>query len=86
MVKLPKSLYQAMNQEVEDMKQYILKEESRKKDIQAWEQKYYEKNKDFIEAKLQAERDTHKEMERMEKEALLMANRKAKEEEDAKKY
>ncbi|XP_046802728.1 dynein axonemal intermediate chain 3 [Lucilia cuprina] len=85
MVKLPKSLYQVMDQEFEDMKQHILKEESRKKEIQAWEHKYYEKNKDFIETKLQAEREAHKEMERIEKEAVLMANRRAKEEEEAKK-
>lgn len=67
------------------MKAYVLSEESRKKDIQAWEQKYYEKNKDFIEAKRQAEQDAHKEMERLEKEAALAATRKAKEEEEAKK-
>lgn len=68
------------------MKQYILKEESRKKEIQTWERKYYERNKDFIESQLQAEREAHKELERLEKEAILLANRKAKEEEEAKKY
>ncbi|KAM7350388.1 missing minor mitochondria [Cochliomyia hominivorax] len=85
MVKLPKSLYQVMTQEIEDMKNYVIKEVSRKKEIQNWEQKYNEKHKEFIEAKLHAEQEAHKEMERLEKERALQANRKAKEEEEAKK-
>lgn len=67
------------------MKSYILGEESRKKAIQVWEQQYYERNKEVIEAKRQAERDAHKEMERQEKEKVLQAVRKAKEEEEAKR-
>ncbi|XP_073835088.1 missing minor mitochondria isoform X2 [Musca autumnalis] len=85
MVKLPKSFYWLSSQEIEDMKNYILNEESRKKAIQAWEQQYYERNKEAIEAKRQAERDAHKEMERQEKEKVLQAVRKAKEEEEAKR-
>uniref|UniRef100_A0A1I8M5P3 WD domain protein n=1 Tax=Musca domestica TaxID=7370 RepID=A0A1I8M5P3_MUSDO len=85
MVKLPRSFYHFTAQELEDMKSYILGEESRKKAIQVWEQQYYERNKEVIEAKRQAERDAHKEMERQEKEKVLQAVRKAKEEEEAKR-
>lgn len=67
------------------MKRYILNEETRKKDIQTWEQQYYERNKDVIDSKRQAERDAHKEMERLEKEKVIQAVRKAKEEEEAKR-
>uniref|UniRef100_A0A1A9W231 WD repeat-containing protein 63 n=1 Tax=Glossina brevipalpis TaxID=37001 RepID=A0A1A9W231_9MUSC len=60
MVKLPK-----------DFTDYITKEENRKKAIQAWELKYYEKNKEFIESKRQAELEAHREMERIEKETMI---------------
>ncbi|XP_075157418.1 missing minor mitochondria [Haematobia irritans] len=85
MVKLPKSFYHQFSQELEDFQTYIHNEESRKRDIQAWEEQYYERNKDVIEAKRQAERDAHKELERQEKEKVLQAVRKAKEEEEAKR-
>lgn len=68
------------------MESYILGEESRKKDIQAWEQKYYERNMEVIETKRQAEREAHKELERLEKERILQAARDAKREEEAKRY
>lgn len=48
---------------------YVLRQIGRKRSIKAWENKYYEMNKDIIEAKRQAEEDARKEMERLEKEA-----------------
>uniref|UniRef100_A0A1B0G8D4 WD repeat-containing protein 63 n=1 Tax=Glossina morsitans morsitans TaxID=37546 RepID=A0A1B0G8D4_GLOMM len=69
MVKLPKVLYQIST--LSEFKDYITKEESRKKAIQAWELKFYEKNKEFIESKRQAELEAHKEMERIEKETMI---------------
>uniref|UniRef100_A0A1A9Z5U5 WD repeat-containing protein 63 n=1 Tax=Glossina pallidipes TaxID=7398 RepID=A0A1A9Z5U5_GLOPL len=69
MVKLPKVLYQIGN--LSEFKDYITKEESRKKAIQAWELRFYEKNKEFIESKRQAELEAHREMERIEKETMI---------------
>lgn len=47
----------------------MLRQIGRKKSIKAWENRYYEMNKDIIEAKRQAEEDARKEIERLEKEA-----------------
>jgi len=47
---------------------YVLRQISRKQSIRAWEQKYYELNKDIIEAKREAEEEARKEMERLERE------------------
>lgn len=47
----------------------MLRQIGRKQSIKAWEQKYYELNKDIIEAKREAEEENRKEMERLEKEA-----------------
>lgn len=84
MIKLPPSLYKMARREERDLKAYILKEEARKKAIFAWENNYFEKNKEFIEMKRKAEIETHKEMERLEKEQLYSTAQKAKEEEQEK--
>ncbi|XP_017027782.1 dynein axonemal intermediate chain 3 [Drosophila kikkawai] len=75
MVKLPHSFDVPLNNELEKLMEYVLKEERRKMSIQAWEHKYYELNKDIIEAKREAEEETRKEMERIEREEQF-ANRK----------
>lgn len=49
---------------------YVLRQITRKMNIRAWEQKYYELNKDIIEAKREAEEEARKEMERLEREQL----------------
>ncbi|KAH8380589.1 hypothetical protein KR009_011571, partial [Drosophila setifemur] len=77
MVKLPHTFDVPLTNELQQLMNYVLKEERRKVGIQAWEQKYYELNKDIIEAKREAEAETRKEMERLEKEAQL-ATRKRK--------
>ncbi|XP_022214171.2 dynein intermediate chain 3, axonemal [Drosophila obscura] len=71
MVKLPHSFDVPLDNELQKLMNYVLKEERRKIGIQAWEQKYYELNKDIIEAKREAEEDTRKEMERIEREEQL---------------
>lgn len=49
---------------------YVLRQITRKMNIRAWEQKYYELNKDIIEAKREAEEEARKEMEKQEREML----------------
>ncbi|XP_014085911.1 dynein axonemal intermediate chain 3 [Bactrocera oleae] len=79
MMKLPQSFYTPEPKELEKVKEYFSKEENRKKSIQAWEHQYFENNRDIIEAKRQAEIDTRKELERLEKEYIINATRKVKE-------
>lgn len=50
--------------------------------IRAWEQKYYELNKDIIEAKREAEEEARKEMERLEREQQTTRKRPSDAEED----
>ncbi|XP_017066710.1 dynein intermediate chain 3, axonemal [Drosophila eugracilis] len=76
MVKLPHSFDVPLPNELQQLVNYVLKEERRKVGIQAWEQKYYELNKDIIEAKREAEAETRKEMERIEKEQQLASMKK----------
>ncbi|XP_053948079.1 dynein axonemal intermediate chain 3 [Anastrepha ludens] len=80
MMKLPSSFFTAEPKELERVKEYFSREESRKKSIQAWEQQFFENNRDIIEAKRQAESDARKELERLEKEYSLNATRKVKDE------
>ncbi|XP_004518912.1 WD repeat-containing protein 63 [Ceratitis capitata] len=82
MMKLPQSFYIPEPKELEKVKEYFSKEESRKKSIQTWEYVYFENNRDVIEAKRQAEIDTRKEVERLEKEYLINATRKVKDNAD----
>lgn len=49
---------------------YVLRQITRKMSIVAWEQKYYELNKDIIEAKREAEEEQRKEMEKQERDML----------------
>lgn len=84
MIQLPESLYKMTRHEERVLKAYILKEEARKKAIFEWENNYYEKNQELIEAKRKAEIETNKEMERLEKEQLYNQAYKAKEEESEK--
>ncbi|KAH8322432.1 hypothetical protein KR067_004858 [Drosophila pandora] len=81
MVKLPHTFDVPLPNELQQLMNYVLKEERRKVGIQAWEQKYYELNKDIIEAKREAEAETRKEMERLEKEEQF-ASRKRKADEE----
>lgn len=83
MIKLPESLYQIGRGEERELKAYILKEEARKKAIFEWENNFYEKNIEFIEAKRKAEIETNKEMERLEKEQMYTQAYKAKQEEES---
>nr|XP_036672136.1 dynein intermediate chain 3, axonemal [Drosophila suzukii] len=76
MVKLPHSFDVPLPNELQQLMNYVLKEERRKMGIQAWEQKYYELNKDIIEAKREAEAETRKEMERLEREEQLATKKK----------
>ncbi|XP_017122426.1 dynein intermediate chain 3, axonemal [Drosophila elegans] len=76
MVKLPHTFDVPLPNELQQLMNYVLKEERRKVGIQAWEQKYYELNKDIIEAKREAEAETRKEMEKLEKEEHLATRKK----------
>ncbi|XP_043648161.1 dynein axonemal intermediate chain 3 [Drosophila teissieri] len=76
MVKLPHSFDVPLPNELEQLMKYVLKEERRKVGIQAWEQKYYELNKDIIEAKREAAAEIRKEMDRKEKEEQLATRKK----------
>ncbi|XP_017844584.1 WD repeat-containing protein 63 [Drosophila busckii] len=69
MVKLPQSFDVPLHNELGKLMDYVLRQITRKMNIRAWEDKYYELNKDIIEAKRQAEEETRKEMERIEREA-----------------
>ncbi|XP_060656382.1 dynein axonemal intermediate chain 3 [Drosophila nasuta] len=68
MVKLPHSFDVPLDNELAKLMKYVLRQISRKMSIQAWEQKYYELNKDIIEAKREAEEEARKELERLERE------------------
>ncbi|XP_017039609.1 dynein axonemal intermediate chain 3 [Drosophila ficusphila] len=76
MVKLPHTFDVPLPNELQKLMNYVLKEERRKVGIQAWEQKYYELNKDIIEAKREAEAETRKEMERLEREEQFATRKK----------
>ncbi|BFF97794.1 WD repeat-containing protein 63 [Drosophila madeirensis] len=76
MVKLPHSYDVPLDNELQKLMDYVLKEERRKIDIQVWEQKYNELNKDIIEAQQEAEEDVRKEMERIEREEQLNSRKK----------
>ncbi|XP_001353254.3 WD repeat-containing protein 63 [Drosophila pseudoobscura] len=82
MVKLPHSFDVPLDNELQKLMNYVLKEERRKTGIQAWEQKYYELNKDIIEAKREAEEETRKEMERIEREEQLNTRKRQAEDEE----
>lgn len=82
MVKLPHTFDVPLNNELQQLMSYVLKEERRKMGIQAWEQKYYELNKDIIEAKREAEAETRKEMERLEREEQFAARKKGAKEQE----
>ncbi|KAH8270215.1 hypothetical protein KR018_005957, partial [Drosophila ironensis] len=83
MVKLPHSFDVPLHNELQQLMAYVLKEERRKVGIQAWEQKYYELNKDIIEAKREAEAETRKEMERLEREEQFASRKRKADEEGA---
>ncbi|XP_064539863.1 dynein axonemal intermediate chain 3 [Drosophila montana] len=70
MVKLPHSFDVPLDNELAKLMKYVLRQITRKMNIRAWEQKYYELNKDIIEAKREAEEEARKEMERLEREQL----------------
>jgi len=76
MVKLPHSFDVPLPNELDQLIKYVLKEERRKMGIQSWEQKYYELNKDIIEAKREAAAEIRKEMEKKEKEEQLASRKK----------
>ncbi|KAL7733211.1 hypothetical protein ACLKA6_004720 [Drosophila palustris] len=83
MVKLPHSFDVPLDNELAKLMKYVLRQISRKISIRAWEQKYYELNKDIIEAKRQAEEEARKEMERLEREQQNIRKRPSDAEEDA---
>ncbi|XP_017864460.1 PREDICTED: WD repeat-containing protein 63 [Drosophila arizonae] len=70
MVKLPHSFDVPLDNELAKLMKYVLRQITRKTSIVAWEQKYYELNKDIIEAKREAEEEQRKEMEKQEREML----------------
>ncbi|XP_068142410.1 dynein axonemal intermediate chain 3 [Drosophila tropicalis] len=84
MVKLPHTFDVPLDNELQKLMDYVLKEERRKIGILAWEQKYYELNKDIIEAKREAEQETQKEIERIEREEQLNARKRQADEEEEK--
>ncbi|KAH8366272.1 hypothetical protein KR093_011555, partial [Drosophila rubida] len=83
MVKLPHSFDVPLDNELAKLMKYVLRQISRKMSIQAWEQKYYELNKDIIEAKREAEEEARKEMERLEREQLNPRKRASDNEDEA---
>ncbi|XP_030380245.1 WD repeat-containing protein 63 [Scaptodrosophila lebanonensis] len=83
MVKLPHTFDVPLDNELAKVMEYVLKQERRKVNIQSWEQKYYELNKDIIEAKREAEQDARREMERIEREEQLNARKRQADEDEA---